>query len=162
MDGSVVESGLAQPLDSTRPDGRGPVTQLFGKIAERSVLRAQAGLAPVAGDLIDETVGLGFIGDSEIGDLGPEVVRVGANSIVAAVGPGDDHRKHLALPPAQGRLAIHDGEVERGGCLEHSRIQTLEPENLPQPAGPLEGAVVFVLERSGCVRGVNGGDPWHD
>lgn len=86
MDSPVVESRLSQPFNSSGPDGRRSPTQLFRESAERPITRFQARLAPVASHLVHEPVCHRVVVDSKVGDLGPEVVGMGVNSIVASVG----------------------------------------------------------------------------
>lgn len=98
MDGAVVESGLAQPLHTIRPQTRRPETQVLGIVAQRKVPGAEPRAAPVTRDLIDEAIGLGVVGDSKVGDLGPEVVGMSVNSVVAPVGARHHHGHQFALP----------------------------------------------------------------
>jgi hypothetical protein len=50
---------------------------------------------------VDHSIGFGFISQTPIiSDLSPEVMRVGANSVKAVIGGGDDNRQHLSLAAA--------------------------------------------------------------
>ena len=50
-----------------------------------------------------EVIGFGFVCQAKIvGDLGTEVVGVGAGSVEAVVEGGDDGGQHLSLCPAEG------------------------------------------------------------
>lgn len=102
MDAAVVQAGLAQGLEVGRAHARRIAAQLLRVGAERLVLRREAGPAPVRGDPRDEAIRLGLVLDPEVGDLGTEVVGVGAESVDAVVGHGGDHGEHLALAAAEG------------------------------------------------------------
>jgi hypothetical protein len=53
-----------------------------------------------------------FIRNPKICDLSPEIVRMGANSVEAAVLARNDHRQHLALPTTKRRTAKHKRAIE--------------------------------------------------
>jgi len=118
-DGFVAEPGAAQRVDVGLGHRVRLLGELHGKDAERGVGRRKAGGSPVGSDPPSELVGRNVIRQSEIpSDLGPEVVRVGANSVAAAVGAGHHDREHFALPSGKRRSAEHDRPVERQGRLE--------------------------------------------
>jgi hypothetical protein len=54
-----------------------------------------------------------LISDSPVcGDLSPEVMGVGPNSVTAVVGGRNDNRQHLSLTATQRGTAAHEGIIE--------------------------------------------------
>ena len=102
MNSPVLESRLSQPFHPGRSDARRLPAQLVGKSTESGITRTQPRLTPVPRYLFHEAVCIRVVLDSKVGDLGPEVVSVRVNSIMASVGTRDDDAEQLALPPAQG------------------------------------------------------------
>ncbi len=97
MDGAVVEARGAEPLHTGRTD-RGRCGREFVRVrAQRAVSRPQPRRAPVTREPFDEAIRGVAVRDSKIRDLGPEVVRVRVDSIVAPVGTRNHHCQHLPL-----------------------------------------------------------------
>jgi hypothetical protein len=82
----------AQKLDVVRGDGGRRKGQLFGVRQQRPRGGVDGRRAPVGLDGLRQFVV----------DLGPEVVPVGLNSIMAVVGFGDDDGEHFALRAGEG------------------------------------------------------------
>jgi hypothetical protein len=101
MNGAIIECGIAQPLHSLGADRTRISRQGVGVLTERDVRGLEVGRTPVARDPFNEGIRRRGIRDPEIGDLGPEVVRVRANSIVAPVGARHDDRQQFPLSPRQ-------------------------------------------------------------
>ena len=68
--------------------------------AERLVCLAKIGGLPIAGNGMDEAIGV-FLAGKLVVDLGTEVVCMGLSSVVATVLYRDNRSQHLALYPTQ-------------------------------------------------------------
>lgn len=97
MNGDIVQAGSAQGSHVRRCHLGWMGGQFLGIGAERAIGGVQPRRPPIARDRVYKGIGLRFAFESL--DLGPEVMRVGLNSVDAAVGDADDHRQHLALLP---------------------------------------------------------------
>ena len=98
VDGGVIEPLFAQGVEVGRGHRGGAGRELFRVTAQRLVGGTQRGLGPVAHHLMDERVRL-LLGDGKVPcDLGPEVVRVRADSVAAVVDPRHHHGDELPLP----------------------------------------------------------------
>jgi hypothetical protein len=90
MDRRVVDPVRSQCLDVGEPDLRRRQRQLDRVVAERPQARLEPGVPVAVLRMLRQLVWCA---------LGTEVVRVGAPSVVALVGSGDDSREELALLP---------------------------------------------------------------
>ena len=91
VDVAVVEAMPAQFGDLLGAHAPGRAGQVFGVFEHGAVGGADRRLAVVGGDLV---------GVRWVGDLGTEVVRMGLDSVRAAVGGRDDDSNHLTLGAA--------------------------------------------------------------
>ena len=95
-------------------------------------------------------------------DLGPEVVRVGDDSVMAVVGARDGDGDHLPLRPAQRTVRReHQGFVELDPGLQHLRPQALDAQDVEHLAGAAHGVVVDLLQEPLGLRGRNRVNPGH-
>jgi hypothetical protein len=95
-------------------------------------------------------------------DLGPEIVAVGACSVVAVVGPRDRGSDHLALDATQiTARRVHDFHVEASRGGQGLRTDALDPEHLKYPAGALHCLLVQLGEKPGSILGLDDRNPGH-
>lgn len=107
VDRRIREASRAQAVNVRLSHRRGRRRQLIGEGAQPGVRVVEAGVAPIARERVDPSIG----GGAREVDLGTEVVGVAAQSIRAAVGLADDHGEHLALPTRQLRRPVHHGLI---------------------------------------------------
>ena len=97
MDGDIAKAGASQCMYITLVHIGRTQRQLFGVFAQRFVDGRERRIPPVTRDGINEGISCFCAGESF--DLGPEVMRVGLNSVFAVIGDTDHHGQHLALLP---------------------------------------------------------------
>jgi hypothetical protein len=124
-------------------------SQLLSEFAQRMIGRSKFCAAPIAGDQMDESIGLFVVGDAKIGDLSTEVVRMCAASIEAVIGGRDNGCQHLTLPAAERRRTVHERTVkihrrfERAGVLAHDR------NDAPDATSAFECSLILHFEQTG-------------
>ena len=147
MYGIVVEATAAEALDVLVNDIVGVRRQLFGETAKLAIRSVEVSLSPVPGKSSDQGVGLGVGEFSGAGDLSPEIVGVGADSVDAVIARRDHHGQHLALRARQSRGAVHDAAVEPHGIAQHRGVATHDADDFPNSSGTAAGFVVLRFER---------------
>ena len=81
MDGAVIKTVRAQPVEIAGGHGALTVSEISRKRAQRPVCRFEWRAAPIAGHSVDKGIRPRFV--PRFLDLSPEIVRVGLSSIMA-------------------------------------------------------------------------------
>ena len=97
MDNLVISTSGTEHIEVGRTHDLRRLGQLLGVFEECPVQLADACLAPVRADMMDEQIGLVIVDYPKIFDLSTEVVRMRAPSVEAVVDGGCDRRQHFAL-----------------------------------------------------------------
>jgi len=118
---------------------------------------------------MDKFIDPGFIhqsvicGEFVIGEnLNPEIMSMGANSIDAMIGDGDDHGQHLPLAAAEGRFSKHDGAIKTHRALHDSWVLAHDADHMPDPAGPLNGRFILASQSAFGLFEWDNLDPGHE
>ncbi len=100
VNGAIIKTLAAQRFNIAFAHAGRRVCQLDSIGTQHLISLIQARLSPIGGNSMDEAIRFTFIFDSKVADLSPEVMGVGADSVVAVVFAGNNHGQHFALAAA--------------------------------------------------------------
>ena len=86
---------------------------------------------------------------------------MGANSVNAVIGAGNYDCKHFPLALAKGRLALHERAVKVHGGFHDPWTLAHDADNVPDPAGAIQGHFVFSPQRARGTLNRNNFNPGH-
>jgi hypothetical protein len=73
---------------------------------------------------------------------------MGANSVYTVIGAAYDDCKHFPLALAKWRIALHKCAVKVHGGFHDPRTLAHDTDNVPNPAGALQGRFIFPPQRA--------------
>ena len=102
MNGAIRKTMRPQASHVNRGHGRRGSRYLDGVGTQRTIRGGQRRLSPIRGHGMDKPISFYSIGNPKIGDLSPEVVRMGAPSVKAMIFGRNHHRQQFALAATEG------------------------------------------------------------
>jgi hypothetical protein len=122
VDNLVIRTGGPEDIEVGWPHALRRLGQLLGVLEQCAIEFADAGLAPIGANVVDEQISLVIVDNPKIFDLSTEVVRMRAPSVEAVIDGGRDSRQHFALTAAEWRRAMHHCAVHVHRSLHDTRV----------------------------------------
>lgn len=146
VNGHVIEASSAEFGEPFRTTLSRCARQFLRETAEGGITVAKPGVTPVAGDVRHKRVCRGGISrESEVVDLGTEVVGMGPYSVNAVISCRDDNSEKFTTATTEWGRAVHEGAVERHRGSENRRILTHDADDVPDSSSTAGGGIVFAL-----------------
>jgi hypothetical protein len=146
VDNLVIRTGSTEDIEVGWPHDLRGFGQLFGVLEQCAIEFADACLAPIGTNVVDEQISLVIVDNPEIFDLSTEVVRMRAPSVEAVIDGGRDSRQHFALAARQRRRAVHHRTVHVHRGLHDAWVLRHDAHNVPNTTSALDGRLVLLLQ----------------